>query len=87
MVTAIIFNIIWLIILLTAGGMTGDGYCVFIAFIVYLIFILPISFQIYDAIRKVKDAEERKKMIHQQKKQEKYDNDWGIIDFSEKKRK
>lgn len=76
-----IFNVIFFFIMLLCGLESG---CVCLAIAIYIFIAIPLTALICDAVNKTNNRETKTKMIKQQKRQEKYDNECGVIDFKEK---
>lgn len=66
------------------AGATGTGYGGYMAMALCSMAIMLFVLCIIDACQKVKRPESRKKLIKEQKTQEKYDNEWGTINWIEK---
>lgn len=70
-------GLIALFITLVTSGTADDmmAYC-----LINLIMFVLVGLAVTEG-NKVKNKPQRDQMIKQQKKQEKYDNDWGVIEY------
>lgn len=57
----------------------------FFGFLIGLLICVLFNSYLIDSFNKVNDTQEKQKIIKKIQKQNKYDDDWGIIDYNEEK--
>lgn len=68
---------ILIIILFANGG--------FLGFLIGLLICVLFNAYLIDSFNKINDPQEKQKIVQKIQKQDKYDNNWGIINYDKKK--